>query len=33
VLQEGTADFLLNDPLTRDAYLGDRFNMNTRDED
>jgi lipopolysaccharide export system ATP-binding protein len=27
VLQEGTADFLLNDPVTRDAYLGDRFNM------
>ena len=33
VLQEGTADFLLNDPVTRDAYLGDRFNMQIRDND
>ncbi len=27
VLQEGTQDFLVNDPLSRDLYLGDRFSM------
>lgn len=27
VLREGTRDFLINDPVSRDLYLGDRFTM------
>lgn len=27
VLREGTQDFLINDPVSRDLYLGDRFSM------
>ena len=27
VESEGNSDFLLNDPITRDLYLGDRFSM------
>lgn len=27
VLREGTRDFLINDPVSRDLYLGDRFSM------
>jgi lipopolysaccharide export system ATP-binding protein len=27
VLREGTSDFLINDPLAREIYLGDRFTM------
>jgi lipopolysaccharide export system ATP-binding protein len=27
VLREGTRDFLINDPVSRELYLGDRFSM------
>ena len=27
VVREGTSDFLINDPLSRELYLGDRFSM------
>ena len=27
VLREGTRDFLINDPVSRELYLGDRFTM------
>jgi len=27
VLREGTRDFLINDPMSRELYLGDRFSM------
>ncbi|MGA0369228.1 MAG: hypothetical protein ACO3N7_07230, partial [Kiritimatiellia bacterium] len=27
VLREGTRDFLINDPMSRKLYLGDRFSM------
>ena len=27
VESEGTSDFLINDPITRELYLGDRFSM------
>jgi len=27
VIREGTQDFLINDPLSRELYLGDRFSM------
>jgi hypothetical protein len=27
VLREGTRDFLIDDPISRELYLGDRFSM------
>ena len=27
VLREGTRDFLINDPVSRELYLGERFSM------
>jgi lipopolysaccharide export system ATP-binding protein len=27
VLREGTSDFLINDPISRELYLGPRFSM------
>jgi lipopolysaccharide export system ATP-binding protein len=27
ILREGTKDFLINDPVSRELYLGERFSM------